>query len=232
MKNRIIALLTVLILIFVLSACDAGETTNNGKIKMPKSTEEYIDSDWTVDSITEHFKELGFTKFRTVPCDPDDDKYEKNIFEMYIETGMFSTDPWEAGQEFDADSEISIYYNEFPMLTIDNCPDLKTALYTTDLSYTSFASEYDGRYVEFEGYVHSHTTYDGGTSHIIDVAAGNASDKDAPGLIVRIGDRTWGNNINESVEEGDLVIVSGKIDESWCDYYNQFYVECQVLERR
>ena len=52
------------------------------------------------------------------------------------------------------------------------------------------------------------------------------------GLVIRIGDRTMGNSIDESVEEGQNVTVSGKIDASWCEYYKQLYVECQSLSKR
>ena len=213
----------------------------SGKIKMPKNTEDYIGSEWTIDTLTQHFKDLGFTNIRTVPCDPDDDRFDNNIFEMNIATGWFSTDPWKAGDEFKPDAEITIYYNESPKLTIDNCPDLVTVLTSKDMSYTSFCTKYDGRYVEFDAYVIGHLTYDGGTSHIIDVAGGDYDGKtkiDAfdpstyNGLIIRIGDCTWGNSINESVEVGDHVTVRGRIDLSWAEYYKCMYVETMEMSRR
>jgi len=218
-----------------------AETANKGKIVMPYSSADYCGEDWTLEELTEHLKELGFTNIVATPCDPDDDNYKINIRELYIETGLFSTDPWEAGEEYKADAEISIYYNEFPLLTVENCPDLVTVLTSKEMSYMSFANSYDGRYVEFDAYVTSHITYDGGTSHIIDVTGGNYDGtKDLEhydesyydGLIIRIGDRTWGNSINESVEPGDNVKVSGRIDASWCEYYKTLYVETMSLERR
>lgn len=217
-----------------------AETPSN-RIVMPNSTSDYIGSEWTIETITEHFKELGFENIRAVPCEPDDDNYEINIREMVIETGLFSTDPWEAGDEFSADAEITIYYNEFPLLTVENCPDLVTILTSKDMDYMSFANKYDGRYVEFEAYVTSHTTYDGGTSHIINVTGGDYDgirelghydEEYYNGLVIRIGNRTMGNSIDESVEEGQNVTVSGKIDVSWCEYYKQLYVECQSLSKR
>ena len=219
---------------------EAVENTSN-TIVMTNSTSDYIVTEWTIETITEHFKELGFENIRTVPCEPDDDNYEINIREMVIETGLFSTDPWEAGDEFSADAEITIYYNEFPLLTIENCSDLVTILTSKDMDYMSFANKYDGRYVEFEAYVTSHTTYDGGTSHIINVTGGDYDgtselghydEEYYNGLVIRIGDRTMGNSIDESVEEGQNVTVSGKIDASWCEYYEQLYVECQSLSKR
>ena len=218
-----------------------AETANKGKIVMPYSSADYCGKDWTLEELTDHLTELGFTNLRTVACDPDNDKYRYNIFEIYIETGLFSTNPWEAGEEYKADAEISIYYNEFPLLTIENCLDLATVLTSKDISYMSFANSYDGRYVEFDAYVTNHHTYDGGTSHIIEVTGGDHDgvseispyDEDCfDGLIIRIGDRTWGNSINKSVEAGDHVRVSGQIDASWCEYYKMLYVETRTLERR
>ena len=204
----------------------------SGKIEMPNSSVSYEGDQWTLESLTEHFKELGFTSFENIPCDPDEDNYRSNIFVIEICTGWFSEDPWEAGETFNSDDTIKIYYNEFPLLTIDNCPDLLTMLTSDEMSYMTFANKYDGRYVEFDGYVHSHTTYNAGIDHIINVAGGDYTENGAPGHIIRIGDRTWGNSINESVEEGDPVTVSGKIDASWCEYYKMLYVETLSLSRR
>ncbi len=214
---------------------------NSSKIKMPKNSKDYVGSDWTIDSLIQHFKDLGFTNIMTVPCAPSDDKFDNNIFETTISTNRFSTDPWIAGDEFESDAEITIYYNESPKLTIENCPDLLTVLTSKDMSFSSFCTKYDGRYVEFDAYVVEHIIYDGGTSHIIDVAGGdydqktnlNAYDPSTyNGLIIRIGDRTWGNNINESVEVGDHVIVRGRIDLSWAEYFKIMYVETMEMNLR
>ena len=208
---------------------------------MPNSTDYYIGDDWTIETITEHFRDLGFTNIRAVPCEPDDDNYEINIREMVIETGWFSTDPWEAGDEFKSDAEISIFYNEFPLLTTENCSDLAMVLSSQDMSYLTFAGQYDERYVKFDAYVTNHHTYDGGTSHIIEVTGGHYDGESEispyspelfDGLIIQIGDRTWDNSINYSVQPGDHVVVSGRIDESWSKYYKMLYVECLYLERR
>ena len=221
---------------------ESSETTTvtgmpSGKIKMPKNTSDYIASEWTVDTLIRHFEDLGFTKIRTVACDPDDDRFNLNIFEMTIATGLFSDDPWEAGEEFDPDAEITIYYNEYPLLTIENCPDLVTVLTSKDMSYTSFCTKYDGRYIEFDAYVVGHLTYDGGTSHVISVTGGDYDGKtDEPsnykGLVIHIGNRTWGSNIDESVQVGDNVKVRGRINLSWAEYYKCLYVETMKLSRR
>ena len=44
------------------------EVTENpsDKIVMPNGTSDYIGSEWTIETLTEHFKELGFENIRTV----------------------------------------------------------------------------------------------------------------------------------------------------------------------
>lgn len=211
------------------------------KITMPQGAADYIGSDWTIESLIEHFEKMGFTNIDAIPCEPNDDNYESNIFELYIETGWFSTDPWKAGDEFKSDAEISIYYNESPLLTVENCPDLVTVLTSQDMSYTDFAEKYNGRYVKFDGYVTYHITYNAGIDHIIMVTGGDydgsmelgiSDDGYYNGLNIYIGDRVMNNSINESVEEGDPVTISGKVDVDWSEYYGNLYVETLCLNRR
>ena len=257
--KQILSILMTIALCLVLVACGSnespsGEPTNtetvdskdenkapNGKIVMPYSAADYCGEEWTLEELIAHLTELGFTNIETTACDPSNDNYKSYVFEIYIETGLFSTDPWEAGEEYNADSEISIYYNEFPVMTIDNSPDLVKILTSKDISYMSFANSYDGRYVEFDAYVTEHLTYDGGTSHIIEVTGGDYDgireiDPYNPecfdGLIIRIGDRSLFPSINESVQAGDNVRVVGTIDAEWSDFFNCLYVETMSLQRR
>lgn len=225
------------VLIFMLTGCaldsiQNSSTKEEGKIEMPYDSEKYCGSEWTIESLTEHLKDLGFTNIKTEPCEPSDDDYNQNIFEICIKTGLFSTGPWKKGEKYEPDALISVYYNESPTLTIKNCPDLKNVLITKKKDYMKFAKKYDGRYIKFNGYIHSHSTYDGGTSHIIDVAYGNKLEDEPTGELIRIGDRTKSSVIDDTVEEGDLVAVSGRIDASWCKFYKQLYIECMQLELR
>lgn len=225
------------------SETNADDASNQSteKIIMSQGASEYIGASWTIDSLTEHFKEMGFTNISTIPCEPDNDNYEKNIFELYIETGWFGSEPWEAGDEFEPDAEISIYYNESPLLTIENCDDLATVLTSQDMSYSTFAEKYDGHYVKFDGYVTYHITYNAGTDHIIQVTGGDydgsvelghSDDGYYDGLNIYIGDRTMNNSIDESVDEGTSVTVSGRISAEWSDYYGNLYVETIYLIKR
>ena len=56
--------------------------------------------------------------------------------------------------------------------------------------------------------------------------------EDIDGAVVRVGDRSLDADIDESVKEGQSVAVSGKIDASWSEYYEQLYVEGLTLNKR
>lgn len=224
LKKYLTLLFILCLTISLLSACGSPVTD---KIDMPYSSEDYYGADWTVESLTEHLNALGFTTIETVPTEPRNNNYQSNIFEIVIKKGLVNTAPWSAGEKYDPDDEITIYYNEYPVLTVGNCPDLLTVLTSTEMDYMTFANKYDGRYVEFYAYVHNNITFMGGTEQIIDVAS-----KDAQGLIIRIGDRTSDNFIAKSASVGQQVFVSGKIDASWSKYYKQLYVECRFMGKR
>lgn len=259
MNRKISSIIIILIsALLVLSACEydmsetAGSSTFDeiavnrnesvyGEVAMPNSLDDYLELNWTIEEFTQHLEDLGFTNIRSVACESDDDNYKSNIFEVSIEDGWSSVESWEVGDSFESDAEISVFYNETPMLTIENCPDLKTVLTSRDMETDDFCEKYDGRYVEFNAFVTSHETYDGGASHTINVSGGDydntiSVDEFDPsvtnGAVIRIGDRTWDNSIDQSVSIGDNVYVSGKIDSSWADYYNCIYIEALLLEKR
>ena len=232
MKKIISVLLLLTLILSILTSCDDAATPKSEKIEMPHSSTDYIGDEYTLESLTEHFRELGFTSFENIPCDPDNDNFRNNIFVIEICTGLFSEDPWEAGEKFNSTDKIKIYYNEFPLLTPDNCPDLKEVLTNPSSDYKAFAKKYDGRYVEFDAYVYSHLTYNAGLDHIIDVAGGDYNETGAPGHIVRMGDRTFDGVLNTEVKEGENVVAVGTVDFSWSEYFKQLFVECYRLHYR
>ena len=215
MKRKKI-LIILLLLIFTITGC---EEESGSKIKMSKSSDSYLKENWTYESLKEHFKKLGFTNIKGIAVEPEDDDFEKNIFELYIEQGFIGDDTWEKNDEFNSNQEVRIFYNEYPLMTIDNSEDLKKVLNGKIKSYEDFAKKYDGRYVEFKAIVHDHhSLYD--TMDMIYVVGENKN-----GLIIQIGDNAYGNNIDLSVEKGDKVIVRGRISKSDSDYYKNLYVE-------
>jgi len=249
LKKILILIIILLVMSMLSTACieipsisdEQTGSTIDSKIKMPHASSYYIDAKWTVETLIDHLTSLGFNNVRTIACTPNDSNYKLNIFDIHIAVGWFKTEPWEAGETFNADAEISIFYNEFPLLTVENCPDLITMLTSKNLDYMTFANKYNGRYIEFDAFVYSHHTYNAGIDHIIDITGGDYDGSSglghfdgsgSTGVLIRVGDRIHGNQIDESVEEGQNITVSGKVDASWSKYYKQLYIECIFLLKR
>lgn len=229
---RLLAALAIS-LCFCLSVagCDSSSTDASGSEEaaapveqgvMPYSSEEYCTMDWTLESIEEHFRELGFDSFEENPVEPGDDDYNRNIYELYVKSFIFS-DPWKAGDQLDPDDTIVIYYNESPTLTVDSCPDLARMVECAD-DYLDFAEEYDGRYVSFDAYVsYQLTTFT--NDYIIMVSGENYEENQSHDWTIYIGDRTWDNAVQGSTPVGTRVHVEGRIDLDFSEYYDQLYVE-------
>lgn len=228
----LLALVISLCLCFTVSGCDGSssappepkeeEAAEIEQGLMPYSSVDYCTMDWTLESLEDHFRELGFDDFEENPVEPDDDSYNKNIFEIYVKSGWF-TDPWEAGDQLDTDDTIVIYYNEAPPLTVDTCPELAEMIQCAD-SYLSFAEEYDDRFVSFDAYVsYQLDTFDLDT--IIMVSGDNFEENQLHDWTIYIGDRTYGNEVNGSLPVGTRVHVEGQISLRWSEYYDQLYVE-------
>lgn len=214
-----------------VAGCDSSSTDVSGSEEavapveqgvMPYSSEEYCTMDWTLGSIEEHFRELGFESFEENPVEPGDDDYSRNIYDLYVKSFIF-TDPWEAGDQLDPDDTIVIYYNESPALTVDSCPDLERMVECAD-DYLGFAEEYDGRYVSFDAYVsYQLTTFT--NDYIIMVSGENYEENQSHDRTIYIGNRTWNNAVQGSTPVGTRVHVEGRIDLDFSEYYDQLYVE-------
>lgn len=233
--GKVIITLVMIISCFAFSACDFSDIEGDSSkdtpttITMPYNSTDY--TNWDIDSLVKHFQDLGFTNIEKTPHKPDDDNYRENIFDVQIKKGWLSEDPWEAGEKFKSDKKISIIYNQFPLLTTDNCPELSLILENrTEINAEEFVNNYDGRYVEFNAYVSYHT-YEY-TIRIIQVRGGDYSSNNTSGYQIYIGDRDWDAEIDTSVEVGDNVLVSGKIDASWTEYYGTVYVQTLLLCKR
>lgn len=217
------------------------EETNKApnEIEMNFDDTYFENRNWELNETINYFEELGFTNIETTAI--PDFFSDSIVIDVEIDTGLFDSDGFKAGDEFDPDDVVKIrYYSTDTLLTIDNCPDLATILTSKDMDYMTFANKYDGQYVKFEAYVTYNLNYFGDSNHIIYVTGGDYDGRELEhfdaeyydGLIIRIGDRTWDNDIDKSVAEGQNVTVIGIIDASWCEYYKQLYVECLHLNKR
>ena len=217
----------------VETATDKETTSQDGtsKIKMEHSDTYYEDGSWSLEKTIDHFKKMGFINVETKV--ESDFFIDDTVFDIEIDTGWLNEDGFNEGDTFNPEDTVEIYYysTDF-LLTTENCSDLATVLNSDDTDYMTFANKYNGQYVAFDAYVVEHVSAFSGTSGYINVAGGNYSKNESLGHVIRIGDRTWGNNIDKEVKECQNVRVIGKIDSSWCEYYEMLYVECEYLYKR
>lgn len=231
-----VALALSLCLCLSVAGCDDSSVSESGQDSteeaveqgvMPYSSEEYCSMDWTLEDLENHFRELGFSKFEENPVEPEDDDYDRNIYELYVKSGWFSTDTWEAGDQLNTDDTIKIYFNEYPILTPSSCPELAQMVECSN-DYLAFAEKYDGRYVSFDAYVsYQLTTFT--NDYIIMVSGENYDENQSHDWTIYVGDRTWNNNVQGATPVGTKVHVEGRIDLDYSKYYDQLYVEGMKL---
>ena len=136
MKRKIVSLYIILTCCIMI-ACGGSaansdemihetEIVRTERITMPNTSDFYEGTEWDVESLVKHFKELGFINIKTVAQSAN--KSHNIILSVSIKKG-FSEEEWMAGEEFKHDREITIRYNDSPVLTVDNCHELKNVLY-------------------------------------------------------------------------------------------------------
>lgn len=249
--KRILVLILVMVFLFSLSSCDMeyaedfhdendiiGDISPTAKeqtwIEMPKDSISYKGSLWTVEELTDYFKELGFSTIEIEPCAPDNDTFNYNIISVYINTagwfGERSTKSWKKGEEFSSNSKIIIYYNSAPPLTKDNCEDLATILTCQDITWQDFVEKHDGRYVDFIGYVSHYDSY--GWGAVIEVVGSSYVNTGEKGLTMYLGDETWGCSIDDGIKQGSIIHVAGMIDKEQSQILEKVYIETRFARLR
>lgn len=152
---------------------------------------------------------------------------------MSITTACNSNDePIQTDEKIEESGDSESKEDESSVLTIENCPDLEAVLFSKDASGEDFARKYDGCYTEFEATIFKNEKSSITLDRTITVTGKFNAEGEASGWVINIGNRTWGANIDESVEKGDLVIVKGKVDLEWTEYYNCLYIETESLSRK
>lgn len=222
MKKHFITLSLSIASLLLLCSCSAL----NDEITMEFDSGHYEGYEWSHSDLAAHFRDMGFENIEEVGSSyADQDEYNYDVLEVVIERGPFNTDRWEAGESFSPDSSITIYYNEEPALTVDNCPELAAILSGEDTSFLDFAEKHDGRYVDFQAYVVQHLTYNSGLDHVIDVTGRS----DFASVEIRVDGEWLADNYNENVEVGQKVRAVGTIDKDRSLYYKHLYVSCFIL---
>ena len=186
-------------------------------IEMPHSNNFYIGSEWDLESLTNHFKELGFVNIEQNPEKPRDDNYNKYIFEVWADKHIPTKgEAWDEGEKINRNDTIEIYYNEYPLMTIDNSEDLKAFVESDNKDYVEFAHEFDGHYIEIDGYISRKMLYDG-VNYIIIANWGNEpSEKEDYSFgtfnLKKASMFIQDHEFDETIEEGELIHFIGRID--------------------
>ena len=178
MVRKIAFALSLLLVLILFVACDS---VPEGEIRVPASAEEFVGENYK--DVVTRFQMAGFTNISTEPIEDlitgwlisDGDVEEVSI------NGNTS---FGSSASFDPNAIIVIRYHTFPtineetsanenvgseddgtqettnnqvteeILTVDNCPELKGILSSSDYSQIEeFANKYAGRIIEFDGYV-------------------------------------------------------------------------------
>lgn len=232
------ALLLALVAVFLpgCESCDSIDGAQEGvqaetassslsSVVMERGSEEYRTNCWTVDSLSEHFRNLGFENIETMERSGSETNYYE-IRGVYYADGLFGVgdESWNAGDSLDTGKTIRIYYAEDPLLTLENCPELAGILAGSE-SYSYVAGRYDGRYVSFDAYVSYFIPGSYCNDVIINVSNEDYEYNESHGNTIRIGMRANESDLELGNEVGTKVHVEGRISDRWSSYYQQFYID-------
>lgn len=217
----------------ILVACGNTED-HTGKVKTPSGSS--VMNGLNYKSVVESFEDNGFTNIKL-------EKIEDLITGWFTEEGEvedvsvggnfdYSPDEW-----VDADTDVVIRYHAFPeseketestepktdeILTIDNSKDLSNMLLDKTDSYelySSFANKYQGRIIEFDGYVAhlmKHEEYN--TRYDILIYVGDSSNEYIGGPALKFENVNYYDlgldtlNLESEIEVGKNIRIVAKID--------------------
>lgn len=228
MKKFLLSL-SLFIFIIGLTGCDIEIK----EITIPHDSYYYDHQyDGTVDELVQHFKDLGFERIETSPIDYSG--YQQNaIWNVTIDNGWFG---FHEGDIFYSSDKVEIeYLGNCNNLTIENCEDLKNILTNSEASYMDFLEKYDGKYIEFDGWVDTNISFWDNTSHVITVYGGDYNEGLTQGLNIHIEvdvPETSDMLINENVTENSNVKIIGKVSKYRGEYYKQVVVVAEYFTYR
>lgn len=167
---------------------DETSTPDNTETETPKITvtmsEDELKGLTTTDA-EKKLKDMGFTVFKYDTLDAGDrSDLDGKIGAVEIKSWEFGKGDFSKGDTYESDAIVVLWSYEYiepekPVenLTVDNCPELAAILSNKaeiDESYSSFASKYKGRIIEFDGridYCTKHGNYNTRFDYL--VSAGN-----------------------------------------------------------
>lgn len=178
MVRKIAFALSLLLVLIPFVACDS---VPEGEIRVPASAEEFEGENYK--DVVTRFQMAGFTNISTEPIEDLITGWLVKDGEVE-EVSINGKTSFGSSESFEPNATIIIRYHTFPttneetsanedveneddgtqestnnqvteeILTVDNCPELKEILLSSDYSQIEeFANKYAGRIIEFDGYV-------------------------------------------------------------------------------
>jgi hypothetical protein len=178
MVRKIAFALSLLLVLIPFVACDS---VPEGEIRVPASAEEFEGENYK--DVVTRFQMAGFTNISTEPIEDLITGWLVKDGEVE-EVSINGKTSFGSSASFEPNATIIIRYHTFPttneetsanedveneddgtqestnnqvteeILTVDNCPELKEILLSSDYSQIEeFANKYAGRIIEFDGYV-------------------------------------------------------------------------------
>lgn len=142
--------------------------TEASTIVVTMSEDDFIGMNYT--DAEAKLREMGFTVFEYETLETEDiNEPDDTIGAVEIKNWEFGKGDFAVGDTYETDAIVVLWYyvcdEPEPNLTIDNCPELAEILANKaeiDKSYSSFATKYNGRIIEFDGridYCTKHENY-------------------------------------------------------------------------
>ena len=168
-------------LLFISTHFSGCSKTDAFEITMPYASYQYENGAWTIEELTSHLQELGFSDIETeeyTPTGYEDDE----IYRIVIDNARFGFDIHET---FNSDAEVKIgYYVLEPNLTTVTCKELDYIFSAPPNEMdkaqilSAFVKEYEGKYMEFDATITESFSDVKDTQYFIALSAGDyASDK-------------------------------------------------------
>ena len=167
---------------------DSDVETGTTKVIVSMNEDDFLGKNYT--EAEKLLKEMGFSAFDYQIIETEDQsKPDGTVAAVEIKSWRFGDGDFSKGDEYDSDAIVVLYYYECeekePNLTVENCEDLKILLAEKDPQseiVSSFASEYRGKVIEFDGnvaYSSKHGDFD--TRYDILIGAGDYDEDSAIG---------------------------------------------------
>lgn len=230
--KKIVLLVSIFAILLFQIACSA-EDENGTTIAMTHDTQYFYTL--TPEQAKQELINLGFKNIELKPQSPNNSNCSDLIFSIKTKHNKndsaldTSRDSWSAGDIYTSTETFTITYNNSPAITVENCEDLYKLTTSNEIDYREFAKKYDGRYIILKAHITTYLEYSGGLGRVIDVAEGPYIYEEPTFTSFRIDEAMYAQ-VEDSYIVGQNVLVKGKINDYYTDYYNSIVIDCFYLK--